>query len=304
MKNLLLKQTLLAFTLPWRLVRNHSTTTTRTAAGVERAAIMADQTEAITLSNYETLLPPFDPNGSGLFGLVDMGSYASLLLLVYSHLPNIQHITDLKRNGIRFTISDLSPPRSRLLPAIYRERAGISLYDALHSGKPDDVEFQFSQSTIKLVSQTLARFARICQQYRVPPAQISVFATEAMRTAHNQAEMLNSIKNATGLNVQILSPAMESMFGAMGARSAFGDVKGLFMDLGGGSVQMTYLNSKKEGYEVEAAVAAKSIPAGAAKLTATLQTTSAEDVHADLKTIMAETFRGMCEKFPDRKSVV
>ena len=120
-----------------------------------------------------------------------------------------------------------------------------------------------------------------------------------MRTAHNQAEMLNSIKNATGLNVQILSPAMESMFGAMGARSAFGDVKGLFMDLGGGSVQMTYLNSKKEGYEVEAAVAAKSIPAGAAKLTATLQTTSAEDVHADLKTIMAETFRGMCEKLPD-----
>ncbi len=60
-----------------------------------------------------------------------------------------------------------------------------------------------------------------------------------MRTAKNQDEMVGAINSVSGLKVQILGPAMESMFGAMGARSAFEHVDGLFMDLGGGRVQMT-----------------------------------------------------------------
>lgn len=128
-----------------------------------------------------------------------------------------------------------------------------------------------------------------------------MFATEAMRTAHNQADMLESIKNETGMNVQILSPAMESMFGAMGARSAFGDVKGLFLDLGGGSVQMTYLDSKVEGYETTAAMAAKSIPAGAAKLTLAINTLGKEEVEGDLKSRMKAIFEGMQQQFPGLK---
>ncbi len=113
--------------------------------------------------------------------------------------------------------------------------------------------------------------------------------------------MLSAIKEATGLKVQILAPEMESLFGAMGARSAFGDVKGLFMDLGGGSVQMTYLDSKVEGYELAAAEAARSIPAGAAKLTAMLQTSSKEEVADDIRVKMKETLEGMKSRFPDLK---
>ena len=71
--------------------------------------------------------------------------------------------------------------------------------------------------------------------------------------------MLGAIKKESGLQVNILSPAMESLFGAMGARSGFNHVDGLFMDLGGGSVQMTYVNSKvEEDYDVLAAGAANS----------------------------------------------
>lgn len=73
MKHLFPKQTLLAFTLPWRLKNTYSAynafhlATSRSLG----TATMAD--EPITVENYESLLPPFDPNGSGLFGLVDMG---------------------------------------------------------------------------------------------------------------------------------------------------------------------------------------------------------------------------------------
>lgn len=130
-----------------------------------------------------------------------------------------------------------------------------------------------------------------------------VFATEAMRTAKNRDEMLKAIKDSSGMMVDILSPGMESLFGAMGARSGFDQVDGLFMDLGGGSVQMTYVNSKEEeDYDILAAEAAKSMPYGAAKLTAALSVQSAaSSTKEDLRTSMKETFEGMKRKFPRLK---
>ena len=132
---------------------------------------------------------------------------------------------------------------------------------------------------------------------------IQVFATEAMRTAKNRDEMLRAIKDSSGLTVDILSPGMESLFGAMGARSGFDQVNGLFMDLGGGSVQMTYVNSKEEDdYDILAAEAAKSMPYGAAKLTAALNVQStAHSTKEDLRTSMKETFEGMKKRFPRLK---
>lgn len=244
---------------------------------------MADMGEVITIDNFTTKMPQFKPEDNfkkPLYALVDMGS-----------------------NGIRFSVSDLSPPRSRLLHCIYRERAGISLYDALHESTPGSKPFYFSQDTITKVAQTLARFRRICDNYGVSSENIQVFATEAMRTAKNREEMLKAINDASGLTVDILSPGMESLFGAMGARSGFDQVDGLFMDLGGGSVQMTYVNSKEEDdYDILAAEAAKSMPYGAAKLTAALSTqATAESMRVDLRRAIRETFEGIKQKFPRLK---
>jgi retrograde regulation protein 2 len=147
-----------------------------------------------------------------------------------------------------------------LLPCLYRERAGISLYDALHEDTPGSQPFYFSKDTIKSVADVLGRFRSICDGHNVPQQNIRVFATEAMRTAKNRDEMLAAINRMSGLNVDILSPKMESLFGAMGARSGFNHADGLFMDLGGGSVQMTYVNSKAgDAYDVLAAEAATSM---------------------------------------------
>ena len=202
-------------------------------------------------------------------------------------------------NGIRFSISDLSEPQSRLLPCIYRERQGISLYDALHESTSDSKEFYFSSRIIDLVSKTLARFCLICAQYDVPSHQISVFATEAMRTAKNRDDMLEAIYKASNLTVDILSPAMESLFGAMGARSSYGHVDGLFMDLGGGSVQMTYVNSKNSSYDILAARAAQSMPFGAAKLTDAMSSqTQSLSTKQELQSLMKQTFQGLKSRFP------
>jgi len=218
---------------------------------------------------------------------------------VTSYVGKLCLISFYASNGIRFSISDLSGSQSRLLSCIYRERQGTSLYDALHESTPDSKPFYYSPAVIASVSNTIARFSSICHQYGVPTHQISVFATEAMRTAKNRDDMLTAIRKASDLNVDILSPGMESLFGAMGARSGFAHVDGLFMDLGGGSVQMTYMNSKDPSYDIQAAKAAQSMPFGAAKLTQALSSqVQVSSTKLELQSLMMQTFNGLRSQFP------
>ncbi|AEO53590.1 hypothetical protein MYCTH_2295128 [Thermothelomyces thermophilus ATCC 42464] len=243
---------------------------------------MGSLVDIVTLENLEQKLFRWDPSSSShLYALVDMGS-----------------------NGIRFSIADLSPPRARQLRCIYRERAAISLFDAL--GGPS---LLFPEETIKLVSQTLARFRSIAvDDYDVPPSQMRIFATEAMRRAENATTMLEAIRSACpGLPVYVLAPPVETLFGSVGARSGFVDVKGLFLDLGGGSVQMTYLDTyarpreSSTSPEVAAALAGQSLPFGAAHLTSVLDSSDAETQASEISRLrdsMSEAFRTLCAKFP------
>ncbi len=253
---------------------------------------MGFQVDIITLDNLGEKMPRWNPSNSNhLYAVVDMGS-----------------------NGIRFSISDLSPPQTRLLKCVYRERAGISLFDALNTPSSEGqaaAPLTFPAETIKLVSQTLARFWSIAVvNFGVPPTQVSVFATEAMRRAQNAADMLEAISaEAPGMVVRILDPPVETLFGSVGARSGFVDVKGLFLDLGGGSVQMTYMDSSAVGpqdatgvgYETAAALSGESMPFGAARLIKILEDADAEAKAVEtskLNSSIGMAFTKLRAKFP------
>ncbi|KAK3695111.1 Ppx/GppA phosphatase family-domain-containing protein [Podospora appendiculata] len=262
-----------------------------------QAKMGSSPVDIITLENFEDKMPGWDPaSPSHLYALVDMGS-----------------------NGIRFTISDLSPPRARLLKCIYRERAAISLFDALNAAESGTGALVFPAETIELVSQTLARFRAIAvDDYGVPPAQVTVFATEAMRRAQNAVAMLEAIQlEAPDLTVHILAPQVETLFGSVGARSGFVDVKGLFLDLGGGSVQMTYMDTFAAkgpiqgdghvGYEAAAALAGESLPFGAARLIKVLETADVEVQAAEKSKLhngMGEAFETLRTRFPSLAATV
>ncbi|KAH8675359.1 Ppx/GppA phosphatase [Xylariales sp. PMI_506] len=249
---------------------------------------MASATDVITLENFESSMPKWEPDRPNhLYALVDMGRFSSC------------------SNGIRFSVSDLSPHQARLLKCVYRERAGISLFDALNS-TPLGEPLRFPNQVIAQVAQTLARFKSIADKHGVPEEHISIFATEAMRKADNAASMLIAIREATGLGVKVLAPEVETLFGAVGARSGFTEVDGLFLDLGGGSVQMTYMNSATDGYEIAAAQAGESLPFGAARLIKILESS---EIHAhaeaksQLQTGMRSAFAKLQAKFPHLKEL-
>jgi len=171
-------------------------------------------------------------------------------------------LVDMGSNGIRFSITDLSPATQRILPTVYLDRAAISLYDAQYeNGKAVPI----SEFTIKQVVKSLLRFKSTCHDFGVPDSQVRIVATEATRKAINSETYRAAIAEATGWTVELLPKEMEGKIGALGVASSYENVRGLMMDLGGGSTQLTWIITENGDIRMSPA-GSVSLPYGAAAL--------------------------------------
>ena len=178
-----------------------------------------------------------------------------------------QALVDIGSNGIRFSISDLSPPTARITPTVYQERCGISLYDAQHA---TSIKGPIPTPLIEEVLVVLLQFQRTCQDFEVPTGNIRLVATEATRNAINREELLGQIKERLGWKVELLTKEDEGRLGAMGIASSIDRIDGICMDMGGGSLQMTWVVKKPNGDVDMSPVGSVSFPYGAAALMSTL----------------------------------
>jgi exopolyphosphatase/guanosine-5'-triphosphate,3'-diphosphate pyrophosphatase len=89
---------------------------------------------------------------------------------------------------------------------------------------------------------TLKKFAASAQHFNVKIIQ--AFGTSALRSATNGPEIIERIKNETGLEATIISGDEEAEYIYFGVRSALalGKEKSLIMDIGGGSVEFIIAN--------------------------------------------------------------
>ncbi|KAL2674323.1 hypothetical protein Neosp_012774 [[Neocosmospora] mangrovei] len=166
-------------------------------------------------------------------------------------------------------ITDLSPPLSRILPTIHVYRVAISLYDAQFDPETGH-KIPIPQDVIGETVAALNRFKLVCADLGVPRANIHIVATEATRAALNSAEFLKEITSATGLTVDMLHKEDEGRVGALGVASGFSDIRGLMMDLGGGSTQITWIISQAGNVRISDK-GSISFPYGAAALSRTLE---------------------------------
>ncbi len=219
------------------------------------------------------------------------------------------HANIVLSNGVRFSVTSLAPPFSRLLKPLFSTRAAISLFDAL-TPSPTSGGLVFPAQTVIDVAEAVASFRQVAVAHGVPPEQTYIFATEAMRRAENAGDVLDAIRAATdGLGVQILAPEVETLCGAvMGTRSSLVGVPGgaLFLDLGGGSVQMTWVDTAVPNYMIESATAGTSLPYGAAKLLRVLEQQSVETQEAEVDTLrtgIKAVYDSLCARFPALKAI-
>lgn len=104
----------------------------------------------------------------------------------------------------------------------------------------------------------------------MPENQIRIVATEATRKAINSQAFRNEIEKRTGWKVQLLEKAVEGRVGAHGVASSYANVRGLMMDLGGGSTQITWIMTN-EGEVRMWERGSVSLPYGAAALAKRLE---------------------------------
>jgi retrograde regulation protein 2 len=98
------------------------------------------------------------------------------------------------------------------------------------------------------------------------------------RTAINSADFLGAIKDATGWTVRLLTQEEEATIGSEGIAASFTAVKGLVLDLGGGSCQLNWMITGETWSMSKTPV---SMPYGAAALTNRL-------AHEDQKVLQQE----------------
>ncbi|CAN6674815.1 retrograde regulation protein 2 [Trichomonascus vanleenenianus] len=213
------------------------------------------------------------------------------------HNPHLRAIVDIGSNGIRFSISSTEPGQGRIIPCLFQDRVAISLFDAQYSsypgtpegsgvglGKPHhpaaahlaaDDKQDIPGPVIEDVCRALLRFQSICHDFGVPEAHIHLIATEAVREAHNSPQFRAAIRECTGWDTNILSKEDEARTGAYGVASSFYEVQGLFVDLGGGSLQLSWITCA--GGEFAMSPSPVSLPYGAAALTRRLTREPAPD---------------------------
>lgn len=219
--------------------------------------------------------------------LVDMGRYVNFNIRSWGCLwaPHTLPLT-VDSNGIRFSISDLSPPTARVMPTVYQDRSDISLYDAqyVEGGKGP-----IPRKVIEEVLSALLRFKRTCEDFGVRKGRVRIVATEATRNAVNSQDYRRQIKLKTDWEVEMLEKEEEGRIGAMGIASSFSSIKGLALDLGGGSVQMSWLIAKNGQIETSPK-GSVSFPYGAAALTKLLEGAPKASEQEKLQNELAKNF--------------
>lgn len=137
-------------------------------------------------------------------------------------------IIDLGTNTFHLLVAEFIENQYRI---IHREKVAVKLG---MGGINQDI---IQENAIFRATEVLKNFSSTLQQADI--RMIYAFGTSALRNARNAQEVIQKIKQSTGIDVTIISGDREADFIYQGVRSAvnLGSMPALIIDIGGGSVE-------------------------------------------------------------------
>ncbi|CEP62994.1 Rtg2p LALA0_S06e08592g [Lachancea lanzarotensis] len=193
---------------------------------------------------------------------------------------NLCGVVDIGSNGIRFSISSKASHHARIMPCVFKDRVNISLFEVQYAANSLE-KAPIPEDTIKEVSAAMKRFKLICDDFGVPETGVRVVATEATREAINSSDFINAVFESTEWDVELLSKEEEGKIGAYGVISSFNFVSGLYMDLGGGSTQLSWIRCV-DG-EIKMSATPVSLPYGAGALSRRMKQEDKRDLFLEIR---------------------
>ncbi|MEO5783000.1 MAG: exopolyphosphatase [Ginsengibacter sp.] len=104
---------------------------------------------------------------------------------------------------------------------------------------------EISERRIDMIMQTMKAYKHLLNAYEVK--HLKACATSAMRDAKNGIEIINKIKNETGIEIEIISGGDEAslIYENHIAENLDKDHSYLYIDVGGGSTELTFFSNNK-----------------------------------------------------------
>jgi exopolyphosphatase/guanosine-5'-triphosphate,3'-diphosphate pyrophosphatase len=149
---------------------------------------------------------------------IDIGSNAARLLISDATSDNNETITFNKVNLVRVPL-----------------RLGL---DVFSSG-------EISPHRIDMIMQTMNAYRHLLNVYDVK--HLKACATSAMRDAKNASEIIKKVKEQTGIEIEVISGSDEASFIYENhiAENLDKDHSYLYIDVGGGSTELTFFSNNK-----------------------------------------------------------
>jgi exopolyphosphatase / guanosine-5'-triphosphate,3'-diphosphate pyrophosphatase len=138
-------------------------------------------------------------------------------------------IIDIGSNSVRLVIYEITGVDAYRVIDESKEAARLS-------GKIDQ-DGRMSQADIMSIVKTLNHFKMLCEANKT--SYIRAVATAAIRNAANSRQIVDALKEHTGIEVEILSGEEEARFGFLGMSNTIDMKDGLVIDIGGGSTEVS-----------------------------------------------------------------
>ena len=102
---------------------------------------------------------------------------------------------------------------------------------------------KMSEKGIQILADTLNSFRHILEDYEV--TDVKAAATAAIRQAINNEEIIERMKEETGITIEILSEDEEAYYGFIAVAHSMDTPSAVTIDIGGGSTEITLFINKK-----------------------------------------------------------
>lgn len=163
---------------------------------------------------------------------------------------------DIGTNAARLVIKDTFVNKNHEMESLEVQKIRIPLrlgVDVFKNG-------MISPKKMEQLALTISSFKSIMQIYDV--VDFSCFATSAMREAKNGQEAIDYVKEKTGITIKIISGEDEAATVSKIAKDLkLDDDPYVFIDVGGGSTEVTFVNKQK-------AIESNSFPIGTLRILA------------------------------------
>lgn len=193
---------------------------------------------------------------------------------------NLCGVVDIGSNGVRFSISSKAAHHARIMPCVFKDRLGISLYEVQFSSSTH-ARIPIPKGVISEICAAMKRFKLICEDFGVPESSVRVIATDATRDAINRDAFISAVYKSTGWEVEVLSQEEEGKVGIYSLCSSFDTASGLYLDISGGISQLSWIRSTNG--EVLQSSTPVCLPYGASELTRRLKIEDKKELFKEIK---------------------